>query len=205
MKKCFRSVCLLSLFIFNLSCAESPSYNADIRSGKYEQVSIAINGEGRLTGYFKEDRGDSFSCYFGFSGHLNDGEAVISVDDEGFKGRLHFEGNNLVLAIPEAMEIPGCDMILLPIIAEGVEYGPKVQANWIEIKIIPKDGVALRNSADSNSEVLEVMNQWHVLGVLEEKNNWSKVSYYKLERVGDEIVRGFKEGWVESSALKSIK
>lgn len=174
-------------------------------SGKYEQISIAVDKNGRVTGFYKEQLGDNFSCYFGFSGDLKDGKATISVDEEGYEGRLHFEGDNLVLAIPQAQDLPGCGMVLIPEIAEGVIYGIKKATNWIEIKIVPADGVALRKEPNSDSDILELLKKWHVLGVLEHKNNWSKVSFYKVYLVEDKIVKGFKEGWVETSSLKSVE
>jgi hypothetical protein len=205
MKRYFKYLCLLSFSITNISCAESSdSYSAKY-SGKYEQISVAVSNEGHVTGFFKEQMGDNFSCYFGFYGDLVDGKATITVADEGYEGSITFQDKNIILAIPEAQELPGCGMVLIPMIATGVEYGPKDAADWIDIKIVPHDGVVLRKDPNTDAEPLIILNKWHVLGVLENKKDWLKVSYFYIEETQDGWIEGFKEGWVESSALKSIK
>lgn len=205
-KVVLKFIVLLGFSLSSLSCAETSDFAHSRYSGKYEQISVAVSSEGRVVGFFKEDMGENLSCYFGFSGNLVGGRAQIVVNnEEGYEGSLVFNQDSLVLAIPEAQQIPGCGMILIPEIANGLKYGPKIGANWVDVKVVDQNGVSLRDSASHNSELLGVLNKWQVLGVLEEEGDWLRVSFYRVELIGDRVVRGFKEGWVESSGIKGVE
>jgi hypothetical protein len=205
MKRYFKYLCLLSFSVSTVSCAETLNPTSNEYSGIYEQVSIAVTPDSRIVGVFKEERGDRLSCIIGFTGTLVNGKAKITTVEERHDGDLSFKDNIISLTIPNAQEHPGCGMAIGPEIATGIKFGPKEPANWIDLKIVPQDGLILYSSPLKNSETVATLNNWKIVGVLENKDTWTKVSYFYIEETQDGWIEGFKEGWVESSALKSIK
>jgi hypothetical protein len=205
MKNYLNNLFFLIVLTSSTACSENFESTSNKYSGLYEQVSIAVTPDMRVIGVFKEERGDNFSCIIGFTGTLVDGKAKIKTAGEGYDGELSFNDNFLSLSIPKGQDHPGCGMTIGPGIATGIELGPRDSANWIDVKIVKRNGSVLYSKPERDSETLSVLEDWKVVGVLEEKDSWSKVSYFWVENTPDGWVEGFKEGWVENASLESIK
>ena len=160
------------------ACAgESPPR---ITSGQYEQLVLAVDPKGRLTGYFREEQGRGVvkSCVFSVSGQGKEGEfPIVSWSDRAFPGTLKANKSGVTLKIPKGREHPGCGLVLLPQIADGLEFDRVSAANWYEFRKISSARAQFYSAPDPSRVQRAYVVSGDVVGVVASSGKWLEVDY----------------------------
>ena len=150
------------------------------KSGYYEQLMIAVDAQGRLTGYFREDQGQGVvkSCAFYLSGKGTGGEIPVSTwSERTFPGTLKAEKDGVRLKIEKGQDHPGCGLVLLPQIAQGLGFDRVADAKWSELRRISSPRAYFHAAPDATKVQKAFVVAGDVVGVVAEKGEWLEVEY----------------------------
>lgn len=166
-------------------------------SGTYEGLSLAVDRDGSVTGYFVEEQGVGVTktCSFYIKGKAtSDDIRIITWSDEVLKGKLRVVESGVELKIPEGREHTGCGLVMLPEIEEGIPFQLVRKASWAHLRWVPKK-VALYSTA-SSEKPSGFLNRGEVVGVIAEKAGWLKVETLGVKKM---------EGWIPAGAAMKLE
>lgn len=150
-------------------------------SGVYENLLISVNVNDVVTGYYQEAQGEGVvkSCTFSFSGEAHSETATITVkSDESVTGTIQPVNDGIHLKIPKARELPGCGLVLMPEIADGLNYDLIEKRSWRELRAISKEKAYFHSEPTSEKKQKSYLIKGDVVGVVEQEGEWLHVDYH---------------------------
>lgn len=169
-------IVILSILMTN-ACAESIT----LESGVYENVLLAINADGGVTGYYREAQGEGVvkTCAFAFKGEALAGKANIMVGEENaFPGAIQAESEGINLKIAKARELPGCGLVLMPEIADGLSYDLITETSWSELLTITSEKSYFYSEPKEDKKLKSYLVKGDVVGVVTQEGDWLQIDYY---------------------------
>jgi hypothetical protein len=150
------------------------------KPGYYEGLMLAVDQERNLTGFYREEQGEGVvkNCSFFVSGKATSDEINIATwNKEVFPGTLRAEKEGLKLKIAKGREHPGCGLVLLPQIAEGLLLDQVYNSKWVGLRVISSQRAYFYSGPDSSKKLRSFIVKGDVVGVLSENNEWLQVEY----------------------------
>jgi hypothetical protein len=170
------------------------------KAGKYEGLMLAVDREGNLSGYYRETQGEGVTktCAFYLKGKAADSEAKISTwSDQVFPGVIKTAGTDVNLKIEKGREFPGCGLVLMPEIAQGITFDKTFGANWNDLKIIASDRAYLFSEPSTDKKLKSYLIKNDVVGTLSRNGDWVQVEF---PREGKKSI----SGWIKSSDIRDL-
>jgi hypothetical protein len=149
-------------------------------SGIYEGLMLAVDAQGNVTGFYREEQGEGVTktCSFFLSGKATSDEtSVITWNDETFPGTIKSEKGGVKLKIARGREHPGCGLVLLPQISDGITLDQVIKAKWIGLRKIVRQRVYLHSEPVSSKKLRAFVVKGDVVGVVSESGGWLLVEY----------------------------
>ncbi len=148
--------------------------------GYYEQLMLAVDAKGKLTGYYREEQGEGVvkTCAFFLSGSGTSSEVpIVTWNDQAFPGTLTAQKDGVTLKIEKGREHPGCGLVLLPQISKGLALDQVASAQWSELRRIGKDRTYFHSSPDASKVLKTFVVSGDIVGVLAQSGEWLQVEY----------------------------
>ncbi len=187
----------VALCLVGVGCARAADAPA-LQPGIFEGLMLAIDPSGRVSGYFREEQGQGVTktCTFFLSGQASGNPFdIVTWSNETFPGSLKIVGDDIELKIPKGREHPGCGMVLLPEIAQGVEFDRTGKTNWIGLRVVAAPR-AYFHAKPSDAEKLRVfVVKGDVVAVIADQGDWLDVAYPGEKKT--------TEGWIRAAELTS--
>lgn len=173
---------ILSIITFALAsmtnaCAESTTFEP----GVYENLLLAVNSDGKVTGYYREAQGEGAvkTCAFKFKGEARGDVATILVgENESFPGEIQSETDGINLKIAKGRELPGCGLVLMPEIADGLSYDLITKASWSELRTITSEKSYFYSEPKVDKQLKSYLVKGDVVGVVKKEGDWLQIDYY---------------------------
>lgn len=179
----------LSLLIGTSAFADSTT----LRSGKYEQLMLAVTPEHQVEGYYEEERGENppFRCAFYLKGTIEAGKdvAVSSWSDGAYPGTLKPSADGVTLTIKEGQNNSGCLNVLIPEIATGLDLTRTASTQWISLVKVKVAKAWLQKTANAKATRGPYIVKGDVVGVLAFKDGAAEVEFINADN------RSFT-GWI---------
>ena len=173
-----RLVSALTVLLATLSaCAET----TPLEPGVYENLLIAVNKDGLVTGYYRESQGEGVvkNCEFFFKGEAKNGMANIAVwGDQVFDGKIKAGAEDLNLKIEKGRELPGCGLVLMPEIANGLDFDLLTKAPWSELRRITNEKSFFYSEPKADKQLKAYLVKGDVVGVVASQGDWLQIDYY---------------------------
>lgn len=150
------------------------------KSGQYEQLMLAVDSQGKVTGYYREEQGEGAvkTCAFYLAGKGMGGEIpIVTWSDRAFPGTLSAQNDAVSLKVEKGREHPGCGLVLLPQIAQGIEFDRVADAGWSELRTISSARAHFHSAPDAARALKAFVVSGDVVGVVDQKGDWLKVEY----------------------------
>lgn len=196
------SSCVLAATISMCIGTPALAEGLTLRSGKYEQLLLAVTPEGQIEGFYAEERGTgtTFSCAFYLQGKVESGKAspVSSWLDEVYPGTVEPSIDGVVLTIEQGQQHPGCMNVLMPDISTGLDLSRTASKKWIGLVTVAVDKAWLQKTPDARSTRGAYIVKGDVVGVLAFKDGAAKVEFVD----GDN--RSFM-GWIGPDQYARVK
>lgn len=191
-------VALLLVLISTSIFAESNP--ANFASGQYEQLQLAVDTDGWLTGYYQEEQGTGTSktCSFYLSGRMNGKSAIVRTwSDHQTPGRLSAIPGGVRLQIDGGREHAGCGLVLPAGIESGLEFDRVVDAAWLELRTITAPRVHFHYSPDERQVMRSFVIAGDAVAVVDRQRNWLLVEYRGKKRI--------TKGWILKEFTGDLK
>lgn len=189
-----------SLLIFSTSC-RAGDIDRKFTPGVYETMLLAVDSNSELLGYYHESQGDGVvkTCSFFLKGKSVRGEAsIVTWSDRAFAGLLSTAGDGqVILKIEQGREHPGCGLVLLPEISNGITLSQTAESKWTTLKIVKGDRASLFAAPALERKTIAYFIKDDVLGVLSAHGEWANVEF---PRAGKKSIRG----WVRLDDLRDL-
>lgn len=180
MPNCFRLL-IAFLALFSLcSTAEVTPEAPRFESGIYEGLMLAVDAQGNVTGYYREQQGQGVTktCSFFLAGKATSDEiSVATWNDEVFTGTIKAEKDGVTLKIARGRDHPGCGLVLLPQISNGITLDQVTKTKWIELRRIVQTRTYLYSEPASTKKPRAFVVRGDVVGVISMSGNWLNVEY----------------------------
>lgn len=183
--------------LFAASCAQAAP-----ASGRFEQLDVAVAGDGTLTASYREDQGVGVvkSCAFQLSGKLDrSGRGTVKAWADRSRvltGTIAVRDDAAVLSVPGARSFPGCGMVLLPEIDKGIELTKTDPAAWQSLARITAPRTMLRPTPTSPPKRAYLV-QRDIVGVTGQQGNMLAVEFHSAEG-------RTSKGWVLASDTAAL-
>lgn len=165
----------------------------EFRPGWYEALMLAVDGQGHITGYYREEQGAGVTktCSFFLKGQARAGEAEIRTwSDRVLPGHLRAESDGVVMRIEGGSEHAGCQLVMLPQVSEGLPLDLVETAEWIELRRISSQRAYLHSDRKASSRLRAFVVRGDVVGVTSRSGAWLQAEY----RGG----KGKTVGWIRA-------
>lgn len=167
----------LAMSVLSL-CALAPTFAgaAELHSGKYEGLMLAVTPEHQVEGYYAEELGEGVtrSCAFYLQGPP---EALTTWLDNAYPGSVVPSSDGVTLTVEQGREHPGCLSVLMPEIATGLELTETANTQWIGLVTVSADKAYLLEEPDADAAKRPYIVKDDVVGVLAFKDGWAKVEF----------------------------
>jgi hypothetical protein len=197
-RRCSGSAALL---VVGLALFSAPAWAAEqFHSGIYEELLLAVNPAGQLTGFYRESQGQdpAKSCAFNLAGQAEGGDAsIVTWDGAVLPGSLKAAANGVVLSIERGREHPGCGLVLPPLIAQGMPLDLVGAADWRSLERIATAKAYLQKAPNGTLRGAYLVHG-DVVGVIADADDWLSVEY--VTDAGKRI-----KGWLRLSELEELK
>lgn len=149
---------------------------AELHSGKYEGLMLAVTPEHQVEGYYAEALGEGVtrSCAFYLQGQP---EALTTWLDDAYPGSVAASSDGVILTVEQGREHPGCLSVLMPEIATGLELTETANTQWIGLVTVSADKAYLLDEPDADAAKRPYIVKDDVVGVLAFKDGWAKVEF----------------------------
>lgn len=174
---------------------------SQLRPGQYEALSLAVAPSGEITGYYNEVLGEGVvkQCSFFLTGKVTaPAVKVTSFTGETTSGSLKADGDGVMLSVAKGNELPGCGMVLVPEIAQGVSLERLFAANWVSLQRIASARAHFFSEPSEQRQLKSFVVRGDVVGVLSEKEGWLNVDYVRAD--GKRTT-----GWLRKADCENIK
>jgi hypothetical protein len=189
------------IVLFAIACRADAARGAfPFESGVFEQLMLAVDPQGRVTGFYREEQGTGVTktCSFFLTGKATSDEiSVVTWNDQLFPGTLKAEQDGVKLKIVRGREHPGCGLVLLPQISEGIRFDRVAQTNWVELRVITAQRAYFYSEPVASKKLRSFVVRGNVVGVLSESGEWLQVEY-----VGEKKTT---MGWIRGSEVKKLE
>lgn len=170
---------LIALFLPH-SASAADSEPAAFQSGIYEGLMLAVSPDGVLDGFFREeqDEGVTKTCSFFLNGRAA-GAAPVPIktwNQQSFPGTLAPQPDGVQLAIPKGREHPGCSMVMLPTVVQGLALDLTRRTTWSGLEQIVTQRAYLRAIPEEQKSHTYVVHG-DVVGVIGHSSHWLQVEY----------------------------
>jgi hypothetical protein len=187
-----------------LAAADCFSFNdasaqAQLKSGIYEGLMLAVSQQGAVSGYYREVQGTgvSKSCSFFLSGQVTGGQTdVVTWNIEAFPGSLRSADRGVVLRIANGRDHPGCGLVLSPLISEGLPLDLVSAADWISLRRVSVKKAFLFPKPEGGQKTRSYVVMGDVVGVLSQSGDWLAVEYV----AGEKPVKG----WMRTTEAREL-
>lgn len=173
----FFPIIIIALASMTNACAESVRFEP----GVYENLLLAVNSNGVVTGYYREAQGEGAvkTCAFTFKGEAKAGVANILVgSDKSFAGEIKAGSDDVNLKIAKGRELPGCGLVLMPEIASGLSFDLITKAPWIELRIIASEKSYFYSEPKADKQLKAYLVKGDVVGIVASEGDWLQIDYY---------------------------
>jgi hypothetical protein len=177
--------------------AETPAPR--LRSGIFEGLLLAVNPQGEITGYYREEQGEGVvkTCSFFLAGKVAGGAASVTTwSMQRFPGRLTPQSDGVELRIKQGDEHPGCGLVLPPLIASGMGFSLVRETNWRELRRIVDKRANFHSAPSEAKKMRAFVVTGDVVGVIAESGEWLEVEYPGKEKT--------TRGWVRAAATQKL-
>jgi hypothetical protein len=192
------SAALLCAALFASSAVAEPPAPR-LRSGIYEGLMLAVDPQGGVTGYYREEQGEGVTktCSFFLAGKVTAGATPVITwsSNQRFPGTLTPLSDGVELRIEQGREHPGCGLVLLPTIESGLEHSLIRETNWRELRRIVDKRANFYSSPSDAKKTRAFVVTGDVVGVIAESGEWLEVEY-----PGKKTTRG----WVRAAATQKL-
>lgn len=193
-------LCLIG-FIFGLLLPiNSISGEYHIKSGVYEGLMFAVDAHGKATGYYQENQGEGVikTCSFYISGNVTSDEFnVMTWNDQVFPGKIKLDKKGIKLVIEKGREHPGCGLVLLPEISEGIVLEEVKKTNWIDLRVVSVKRAYLYSKPIASKKLSLFVVSGNVVAVASVSGEWAQIEY-----IGE---RKTTKGWIYLNQVKAIE
>jgi hypothetical protein len=184
----------VSLLTFSAAgAALAADGSSGFRSGVYEGLTLAVDGTGLITGYYREVQGEGVtkSCAFFLKGQARGGDAEVSTWSDRIRpGQLVARPDGVQLRIENGRQHAGCGLVLMPQIAEGLDLDLVENAEWIELRTVASERAYFHSARDASSRLRAFVVRGDVVGVLSRSGEWLRAEYRGSKRT---------TGWIRAS------
>jgi len=167
----------LAMSVLSL-CALVPALAgaAELHSGKYEGLMLAVTPEHQVEGYYAEELGEGVtrSCTFYLQGQP---EALTTWLDKAYPGSVAASSDGVTLTVEQGREHPGCISVLMPEIATGLDLAQTASKQWIGLVTVTADKAYLLKKPGAEAAKRAYIVKDDVVGVLAFKDGWAKVEF----------------------------
>ncbi|KAF2410606.1 hypothetical protein ACMSI6_07485 [Pseudomonas antarctica] len=168
----FLAVGVLSL------CAVTPAWasTAELHSGKYEGLMLAVTPDHQVEGYYVEELGEGVTrtCTFYLQGKP---EALTTWLDEAYPGSVAASSDGVTLTVEQGRQHPGCMSVLMPEIATGLDLTQTASNQWIGLVTVTADKAPLLKTPGDTAGKHPYIIKDDVVGVLAFKDGWAQVAF----------------------------
>lgn len=178
-----RSLHLLAAWVGSVlcCCTASAQGGPSLKSGLYEGLLLAVDRDGQVTGYFREQQGVGIvkTCTFYLAGKLDGSSAIpiITWNVMAFSGTISVKAEGVELAVPHASEHPGCGLVLPQQIANGMELDRTRPADWTSLARVTVPRAHLHAAPPQATEQRAYLVQGNVVGILSRSGPWLQIQY----------------------------
>lgn len=192
--------CWLRIFAL-LACgpfANSAWAEAELKSGVYEGLMLAVSPDSDVSGYYRESQGDGVTktCSFFLAGHGKTKASVVTWSDESFPGMIKAVDGGVVLQIEKGRDHPGCGMVLLPTISKGLALDRVADSNWIGLAVAAAPKTFLFGQPQEDQQGRSYVVAKDVLGIVSARQGWLEVEYVNGDRR--------TTGWVKEGDVRKV-
>jgi len=141
---------------------------------------LAVAQSGEISGYYRESQGEGVTktCSFFLAGSASSDQVrIISGAGKSVPGMLMSEGDGAVLKIEKGRELPGCGLVLIPEIAQGITLSRTFEANWVMLRRIASPKAYFFRGPTAQQRLNAYLVKGDVVGVLSESDDWLNVEY----------------------------
>jgi len=167
-----------------------------LEAGQFEGLMLAIDPAGTVTGYYREQQGEGVTktCTFFLSGRATANPFdIVTWSKEVFSGTLKSVGKDVELKIARGRDHPGCRMVLLPEIAEGLVLERSSKAKWIGLRVVTAPRAYFHAKPDDAEKRRVFVVKGDVVAVLAEDGDWLDVAYPGEKKT--------TQGWIHAAEL----
>lgn len=179
--KMISSIKLFSIVVALISVTSACAEATHFEPGVYENLLLAVNKDGDVTGYYREEQGEGVvkSCAFSLQGAAKEGVAkIVAWGDKPFTGELKAEADAINLKIEKGREIPGCGLVLMPEIASGLSFDLVAKAPWSELRAIANEKSYFYSEPSAAKLLKSYLVKGDVVGVVASQGEWLQIDYY---------------------------
>jgi hypothetical protein len=197
---------LLSMFAAFLLLAAASTVRAappagHLQSGIYEGLMLAVDRNGKISGYYRETQGEGVTktCSFFLSGNATSDQIDVTTWNlQAFPGLLKSEDKGVALTIERGREHPGCGLVLLPEIAQGIRLDLTLATDWIALRRIVSPRAYFFAEPSERQKTNSYVTKGDIVGLLSVSGDWLEVEY---PRQGNKTIKG----WIRSRDSESLR
>jgi Bacterial SH3 domain len=152
--------------------------------GQYEQLLLAVDSDGSLTGYYHDEIGQGVwkkECGIFIAGKSADGVSAsietFTGGDEVFPGRLVVVSDEIKVDIPKARNHDGCGMMFPDDIPGGMDLTRVLSTPWLEIRTVSDKKVHFHSAPDEEHALKAYVVQGDVVAVVARQGDWLQVDH----------------------------
>lgn len=197
MTRCTVSALILTV-IATLSIAEERPVK--FKSGQYEQLLLAVDPDGRVTGFYREEQGEGATktCRFYLAGRATGSDlAVETWSNRLLPGRLTAIPGGVRLQVDRGREHAGCGLVLLPGIDNGLELDRVADAAWVELRTVTASRAYFHSLPDERQALKTFVVNGDLVAVVARQGIWLQVEYRGKKRL--------TKGWIELASTSDLK
>lgn len=180
------------------AASETAEATQSLKSGKYEGLMFAVDRVGNVSGHYRETQGQGVvkTCDFFFKGKVDGDRAELSIwGSQMVPGLLTADGANVKLQIKDRRNLPGCDLVLLPEVEQGMTLEKTTDAKWRAVGQIATGRASLYSDCLDSTKLKSYLIVTNVVGVLYHDSQWVQIEYL---REGKSTI----SGWVKASDIQ---
>jgi hypothetical protein len=182
----------------------------EIVSGYYEGLMVAIDKEGKVTGYFEQSIGVGVTrtCSFFLKGQVVSGAMVNIVawsgpwrgpEDRAMPGVIKPNADSVYLKIKGAdEELAGCITFMGSFISDGTDFSRNYESQWTSIKMVSKDRAYIYSEPSLKKKTKAYFIKDDVVGIIAANQEWVQVFYPRFEK-------STIKGWLKRSDVDDLE
>jgi hypothetical protein len=181
---------MFAVLVAACCCVNQAISKTKLASGIYEGLTLAVDQQGAVSGYYRESQGSGLTktCSFYLSGQEKGDQAdLLTWNVETFPGSLEATEQGVVLRIENGRDHPGCGSVLPPLISQGLLLDRVAAANWTSLRRVITKRMFLLPKPDKIAKSRTYVVVGDLVGVLSQSGDWLRVEYVN----GQTRVRGW--------------